>query len=75
MTMLHVSAGACLLSFVLMFLSLARFFGIMYRDKYEAEDRYVTRSEVYRIVCSELKPIVEEAIAKALAAKKSGDEK
>ena len=47
----------------------------MYRDKYEAEDRYVTRSEVYRIVCSELKPIVEEAIAKALAAKKSGDEK
>ena len=68
--MLQVSKAVCAISFVLMFASLAHLIWRTYRAaKYEETDPFVTRSEVYEIIRSELKPIVEDAISRALSAK------
>ncbi|MBQ7168670.1 MAG: hypothetical protein IJR63_02050 [Synergistaceae bacterium] len=70
MTSLAVAQTFCAISFMFMIVSWTRAFWIMHRQaKQESSDPHVTRSEVYEIVRSELKPIVEEAISKALGAK------
>ncbi len=70
MTHLAVAQTVCAISFVLMFASWTRAFWIMHREKkQERSDPFVTRSEVYEIIRSELKPIVEDAISQALSAK------
>ena len=70
MSMLHVSMTVCAISFVFMFASVGHLIWRTYRaTKYEETDPFVTRSEVYEIIRSELKPIVEDAISRALSAK------
>ncbi|MBQ3346249.1 MAG: hypothetical protein IJM68_02495 [Synergistaceae bacterium] len=70
MTHLAVAQTACAISFVFMFASVGHLIWRSYREaKKEMSDPFVTRSEVYEIIRSELKPIVEDAISQALSAK------
>ena len=70
MSMLHVSTTVCAISFVFMFASVGHLIWRTYRAiKYEETDPFVTRSEVYEIIRSELKPMIEDAISRALSAK------
>ena len=60
---MHVSMIACAISFVFMVVSWTRAFWIMYREaKQERSDPHVTRSEV--------QDMIDEAISRALGAKK-----
>lgn len=70
MTSLTVAQTFCAISFAFMFASVGHLIWRTYRAiKYEEADPFVTRSEVYEIIRSELKPMIDDAVSRALSAK------
>lgn len=70
MTSLSVAQTFCAISFAFMLASVGHLIWRTYRAiKYEETGHFVTRSEVHEIIRSELKPMIEDAISRALSAK------